>query len=175
MDRVEDGGVAWRRRLIPQLNKFGMRPIDPTDKPKAVDTIEDAGERQVRKEWKLAGEYGKFSNYMKGICRDDFRFVEIADLLIVYVEPDYTIGVGTWDETFWSNRMKKPTLVFNDVSKAKIPDWLFGRLPEEMLFGPMDDMVAYLEKIDKSGRDERHRRWLSFGVLDLFPEIINES
>jgi hypothetical protein len=170
MDRVNDGGIEWRRQLIPQLKEMGVKCIDPTNKPSCVGTPETPEERAMRRQWKLSGEYDKFVPHMKSIKRADMRFVAIADFIVGRIDVP-TFAVGTYDELFGGNREKKPILLFNDMTKEDMPDWLFSTVPHEHLFGPMDDLIEHLWNVNLPFKEgERHRRWFDFGVFDLWEE-----
>ena len=82
MDRVEDGGVEWRGRLEPELNKLGVVVFNPCNKAIPV-AIEDKASRSRRQKYKSAGSYNLAVNEMKEIRNVDLRMVDISDFIIV--------------------------------------------------------------------------------------------
>ena len=51
MDRVPDGGVAWREDITPKLKELGVGVLDPCKKPSEYAT-EDANTRELIEEYK---------------------------------------------------------------------------------------------------------------------------
>ena len=51
MDRVPDGGVGWRQEIHPTLKRFGIRVLDPCDKPINYASYGEVGEENKKGVW----------------------------------------------------------------------------------------------------------------------------
>ena len=169
IDRVADGGMSWRRDMATFLEDLGVIPLDPLNKPTRVG-LEDLERRDVRKTWKASGLYDQVADQMKLIRAIDLRLVDLAHFLIVNIDLDVHLA-GSYEELFWSNRQKRPVLLHVKQGKMECPDWLFGVLPHEHIFGSWEELKTYLVNID-SGLDTRHfKRWILFDYKSMVPKI----
>ena len=127
MDRVLDGGVAWRQDLKTSLKDLKILWLDPTRKPIDIG-VEDLENRALRQAAKRAGDFEFIRNQMKQIRPVDLRMVDICDFLIINIDLDVH-ACGTYEELYWGNRMKKPCVVRIAQGIEHTPDWLLGTLP----------------------------------------------
>jgi hypothetical protein len=160
MDRVTDGGIGWRRKLITTTKDLKILWLDPTRKPIDIG-VEDLENRAMRQAAKRAGDFEFIRNQMKQIRPVDLRMVDMSDFLVVNLDLEVA-SCGTWEELFWANRCKKPILVRIEQGIEHMPDWLFGTLPFEMMFSTWDEVSKYLRHIAHDPVIDRLNRWYFF-------------
>ena len=160
MDRVEDGGVGWRRSIASYLTDKNVTVLDPSDKPIDIG-IEDLENREARIKWKKSGEFDKVAECMKVIRNTDLRMVDLSDFLIVNLDLNVH-PCGTYEELFLANRQKKPIILRIEQGKKFVPDWLLGAIPHKMIFGSWNKVKNYLDLIDGGGFCSP--RWMFFNL-----------
>lgn len=163
MDRVADGGIGWRNKLTPQLNKLGVIVLDPCDKPVQGEGIEDAKIREIIRKHKNNGEYDLVKLLIQPIRQSDMRLVGRSDFLVVDLDLEHH-PCGTWEEIFWANREKKPILVKMAGGKSAAPHWLFGCLPHQHIFSEWDELISYLTNVANGTDTITYRRWVFFDM-----------
>lgn len=162
IDRAPDSGAGWRNQIKPLLiERFGLKVFDPLNKP-LKSFVEGDLNTKLRHEWKNKKKYKKLSHTMKAIRATDLRCCDLSHFIIAYLDIDI-YSCGTFEEIFLANRQKKPVLIWCKQGKKAIPDWLFGTLPHQMMFGSMKKLIKYLDKIDTSKEERIMNRWLLFG------------
>jgi hypothetical protein len=160
MDRVEDGGVEWRRQLRYQHDDLKIVWLDPTDKP--IDLgVEDNESRERRRQAKALGQYDTVTNEINPIRRVDLRMVDISDWLAVNIDLDVH-ACGTLEEVFLANRQKKPILVHIEQGKCNAPDWLFATIPHQLIFDNWFQMGDYIRHIANDPVIDTLNRWMFF-------------
>lgn len=169
MDRVLDGGVEWRQRLKEDLADLNVCWLDPTDKPIDIG-IEDLESREMRKHAKRIGDFDAVRDDMKIIRHVDLRMVDICDFMVVNLDMNIHAS-GTYEELFWANRMKKPIIVRVAQGKDSAPDWLYGTLPHQMIFGQWFCVYKYLRHIAQDSEVDHLGRWLFFD----FQKVIDDN
>lgn len=160
MDRVPDGGINWRNKITPHLENFGIKIINPCEKP-IYGVKEDDETRWWIDYYKETGQYSKIREKFGIIRNADLRCVDISDFLICHIDLDIH-ACGTYEEIVTANRQKKPVLIWCEQGKSKAPNWLFFMLPHEHIFGSFDNLVKYLETIDSCQEVKTLSRWLFF-------------
>lgn len=160
MDRAHDGGLGWRREATAWLHSRGVIVLDPTNKPIDIG-LEDVERREYRREKKLAGDYDSLARDLRVIRSVDLRMVDVSDFVIVNLDLD-VYACGTFEECFLANRQMKPVLIHVEQGKEHVPDWLLGTVPHQMIFSSWDDMLAYLDHIDRSPVVNAMKRWRFF-------------
>lgn len=171
IDRAPDDGRHWRQSITPKLLDRGIVVFDPLEKP-CQDAPEDPESRAVRRGWKSEGDYNRFSSWMKKIVAIDMRLVNTCDFVIAYLDLDVHT-CGTYDEIVRANDQKKPVLVWCKQGRAAVPDWLFGKLPHELFFDSMWDVLAYLDRIAFADEPPPHlNRWIFFEFAKLYPDQV---
>jgi hypothetical protein len=165
IDRESDGGHEWRDRLTPQLEKLGMVVMNPLKKPVSGNAaLENDDSRISRAKLKRDGKYDDFSDVMRAVRAYDLRMVDISDVLILRLTENMC---GSWEETFWANRLKRPIIVLcgDDMEIVDIPDWMWGVCPHELFFDDECDAIAYLKEINNSPNPDHMKRWVFFDKL----------
>lgn len=170
MDRALDGGVGWRKSLTPWLEDKGVVVLDPTDKP-ICHAKENEYERATRQAWKINGDWELLSEYVREIRTVDLRMVDVADFLIAWLDLEVFM-CGSFEEIFLANRMKKPVLIVCAQGKSLTPDWLFGTVPHQNIFGSIDEMKEYLIYIDEANEVDTLNRWVFFDQKKLYTPAV---
>jgi hypothetical protein len=156
MDRVADGGVRWREKITPLLNKMNVFVLDPCKKP--IDIKENTDTRKIINSYKETGQYDRIRKEFGYIRNSDLRCVDISDFIICHI--DMTVHMcGSYEEIVTANRQKKPILVWCEQGKEKAPNWLFFMIPHEHIFSTMDEMLNYLQDINLSTDKHKLKRW----------------
>ena len=161
IDRANDLGATWRSQIQFTLkNKFNVNVYNPLEKPIDIG-IEDSDSRKRRKILKKNKQFKELAEEIKLIRRVDLRMVDKSDFLICYIDLDVFM-CGTFEECSLANRQKKPVIVFCKQGVENIPDWLFGMLPYQLFFNNAEEVISYLESIDKGTNTEYLNRWMFF-------------
>jgi hypothetical protein len=160
MDRVADGGEAWRIALQKELCDLGIFWLDPTHKPIDIG-IEDSDNRAHVELLKAGGRFEEAGEAYKAVRHVDLRMVDIADFLVVNIDLDVH-ACGTYEELFLANRQKKPVLVRMEQGKPHTPNWLLATIPHRMIFSTWSCLSDYLRHVATSGAVNTHNRWAFF-------------
>lgn len=146
-----DGSADWRTPVKKTLlARFGLKVFDPAADPKQ-------GQREKIEAFKAAGRFDELAEVVHEFVRLDLAIVDRADFVIQHL-PYRVPTTGTVHEIINSNNAKKPTLLVCPQGKGKIPDWYFGFIPHEFMFGSWDDLYTYLQDVD-DGKHQHNNRW----------------
>ena len=168
MDRVEDGGAVWRGAITPLLKDMGVGVLDPCKKPTQF-AQEDCGFREQIASLKEENNFDEVKSLMRDIAAIDLRMVDIAHFVIMYMDLDVHL-CGSYHEAFVSIQQKKPLLVMCKQGKAKCPNWLFGVMPHEHMFGAWDSLLEYLNNVNKGKDTKDYNRWRFFDFEKIYSE-----
>jgi hypothetical protein len=160
MDKAKDGGVGWRRQITPFLKNLGIKVFDPCDKHIDIG-LENVENRQYRDNLKTTGQYEQLSLEVHTLRMVDLRMCDYSDFIIVNLDLDI-LSCGTYEEIFWSNRLKRPIIIHCPQGKNEIPDWLFGTLDHRLFFDNWEDIRKYIEEVNSGTVLYPERRWLFF-------------
>jgi hypothetical protein len=160
MDRVPDGGIQWREKITPLLEKMNVNVINPCNKP-IYSVIEDEETRKNIDNLKNLEQYDTIRQTYGNIRNADLRCVDISDFIVCHI--DISIhACGTYEEIVTANRQKKPVLIWCEQGKKYAPNWLFFMLPHEHIFGTMEELLNYLKYIDTIQDTSNLNRWFFF-------------
>ena len=173
MDRALDHGVGWRRDITPFLDKLGIVVLDPTRKPISIG-LEGIEDRNRRRHLKEIGQWETLAKEIKLLRVVDLRMVDMSDFLIVNIDPEVH-ACGTYEEAFWGNRLKNPTLIHIEGGKKQVPDWLVGTFPHCHLFGSWDEIKTYLYLVHTAPECDTLRRWMFFDYTQMVPKVTVEE
>jgi hypothetical protein len=164
MEDVPDGGIQWRERITPWLNRRGVIVFNPCNKPCDVGS-EKPEDRQKRAHFLKEGRYDEFIESCGDLRPIDLRMVDITDFLIVSIDTDVH-ACGTYEEVSWANRCKKPMIVHVKGGKQNIPPWLLLMLKDAhvMVFGTWDEVKEYLDYVNDAPEVETMKRWVFFDL-----------
>lgn len=166
MDRVPDGGVAWRKHLTPKLKEIGIGVFDPCDKPSSFGS-EDVDTRKVINNLKRVGDYDSVTRIMKPICAIDMRMVDIAHFLIMNLDVDKHL-CGSYHEAFVAVGQKKPVIIRCEQGKENLPNWMFGVVPHSMVFSTWSEILEYLHHVNEDDDVEHLNRWRFFDFSKVY-------
>ena len=160
MDRVSDGGTAWRKKITPILQALNITVIDPCDKP-INGVVENDDTRHWIEYYKETEQYQKIRENFGIIRNADLRCVDISDFVIAHVNLDVHM-CGSYEEIVTANSQKKPVLIWCEQGKKNAPNWLFFMLPHEHIFNSLDEIFDYLDKINTESDISKLKRWFFF-------------
>lgn len=162
IDHAQDDGVGWRDMMKPFLRNKGMLTLDPCDKPINYASYGEVGEEKTKMmELKKLGRFYELSEQMKAICHVDLRMTDVADCVIVYINPDIPM-CGTIHELVNSLQQRKPTLVVVEGGKKNAPNWLFGIMDFNFMFDSFDDLKDFMGLVDEAAFSPDLTRWVFF-------------
>ena len=103
--------------------------------------------------------YEELRRQMKAIVRKDLRSVDVSDFVVGYLPKDIKT-TGTIHEIIQSDNQKKPTLLVCPDGIDNLPAWFFGIIPIEYMFNSIENLIDYLNEIDKADIEEiEDDRW----------------
>jgi len=155
---VKDFGVGWRDDFIMKSDHLNLDIINPCNKPSnCTAEVGRSGERTVDR-LRRQRKWSELQRFVKGFRREDLRFTDLADFLILYINPSIHM-CGSYDEAFNAERQKKPLFAICEGGIEKLPTWLFGVFSTNEVFDNVDQCIAHLEKLN-DGRIELDDRWV---------------
>lgn len=147
MEYSKDGGEGWRKVITPELEGMGMVVMDPTNRPLRLSYAETASEELATlKRLRSEGDFDTLIRYTKEIVHQDLRMVDVADLLIVFINANVPT-VGTIDEFVTASNQKKPILLFCEQGPRELPIWFWGRIGDDHAKVICEDLAAVVEKL----------------------------
>tara|TARA_R110002020_G_scaffold194354_6_gene395114 strand:+ start:4781 stop:5284 length:504 start_codon:yes stop_codon:yes gene_type:complete len=160
MDRVPDGGVGWRVHISKKLQEMGIGVLNPCDKPTSF-AKEDAFFRDRIERFKKSNNFESVKSEMRDIAAIDLRMVDIAHFVIMDIDIDVHM-CGSYHEAFVAVAQKKPLLIMCQQGKQNVPNWLFGVVPHEHMFGSWSELIEYIHHINEDEEVEDLNRWRFF-------------
>jgi len=160
MDRVPDGGKAWRDKISPILEKLGVVVLNPC-KHIIHGIHENEDTRKNIDFLKRNGMFDELKNTYSKVRNADLRCVDICDFIIAHIDLS-THACGTYEEIVTANRQKKPVLIWCEQGKINAPNWLFFMLPHDNIFNSMEEIIVYLQTINSVKDTSTLKRWLFF-------------
>ncbi len=163
IDYAPDLGVGWREEIIRKSKEanLGIRYIDPCNKPAGCTQEVEDGVRLVDK-FRKNGQWEEMRQFVKGFRREDLRFTDIVDFLIIKVDPDVHM-CGSYDELFLAERQRKPIFCIIEDGIERLPTWLFGVFHLENIFTSVDECIEHLKKLDAMPPEELDSCWVLIG------------
>jgi hypothetical protein len=163
IDYAPDLGVGWRAELIEKAHaaKLGVRFIDPCNKPTGCTQEVEDGVRLVDK-YRQEGRWEEMRQFVKGFRREDLRFTDIADFLIIKVDRNVHM-CGSYDELFLAERQRKPIFCIIEGGIEELPTWLFGVFHLENIFTSVDECIDHLKVLDSTPLEDLDSCWVLIG------------
>uniref|UniRef100_A0A6M3JIM2 Uncharacterized protein n=1 Tax=viral metagenome TaxID=1070528 RepID=A0A6M3JIM2_9ZZZZ len=152
--------TTWRGLVKHSLSDLKICWLDPTCKP-TTEAIETPETFKLLKQLRAMGDYDGVEKIMHPIRCVDLRMTDIADFLIVRIDPEVPT-FGTHEEIANANRQKKPILVTIEGGKKKTPFWILGMIPHQMVFDNLSEIFAYLRAISSGYDVHPMDRWCFF-------------
>lgn len=150
-------GRSIRSHLTEELGKYGITVYDHYHKPFVNSVDEDENVRANFKVWLENGEYDKLAE-RKSIRTFDLKLIDISDFIIIMFDPT-VLTVGTWEEFFWANRLKKPIFFVNTKGKKTTPYWIFWTIPHKYIYSSVEEMLTTINDIDSGKHSLDSERW----------------
>lgn len=160
MQFAKDSGIAWRKRFIVQTEHLGLEIMDPTNKPIPC-TSEIGNEKETMEYLRDHEKWEELKTFVKKFRREDLRFCDLADFLVVAIDPSIHT-MGTLDEVYTAERQKKPILCIIEGGKKKLPFWGFAVFRTNEIFESVEECIEYLNGID-NGSIPMDDRWVLVG------------
>jgi len=159
IDYAPDLGVGWREEFIEKAEavNLGLRVMNPCDKPTGCTQEIEDGVRLVEK-YREEERWEEMRSFVKGFRREDLRFTDIADFIVIKVDRD-THMCGSYDELFVAERQRKPLFCIIEGGIKELPTWLFGVFRLENIFSNVDECIERLVELDNQ-QEELDRCWV---------------
>jgi hypothetical protein len=149
IDYAPDLGVGWRNEFIRLSKQSGLllSIIDPCNKP-APFIHEINNEHLSVETFRKEKRWADLQAFVKGFRRQDLRFTDIADFLVIYVNKNVHM-CGSYNELFVAEMQKKPIFCIVEGGLEKMPTWLFGVFRLENVFNSVEECVSHLSRLNK--------------------------
>ena len=151
-------GSSWRDMVQLELSKMGIVVFNPYNHPFVNSSQENNDVRKKINELVKLKKYDEASEIVKRVRSEDLRCVDICDFCFVYIDPKYPT-VGSWEEVFWANRMKKPIFFCVNGGLDNLPIWLLGTIPYKYVYSNIYDALEVLKKINSGEKELDSERW----------------
>jgi hypothetical protein len=149
---------TWRNQVTKAFNEMNIRCYDPLNKPFILDFDETPAFRANMIKWRDEGKYDKLSKHMKQIRISDLSLVDKSDFLICYIDLD-VLTIGSWEEFFQANKLKRPIFLIIKQGKKKCPTWIFGTIPHKYIYDSIEQAVDMIRAIDAGKKPIDSDRW----------------
>jgi len=161
IDRAEDDGVQWRKDLkeLCSIKKLGINFLDPTDKPVHIGQ-EIGEEKQKVKRLMKEEKFQEAKEIVTKIRHYDLRMVDMSNFVIAFIDLN-TFMCGSFDEIFTAERQQKPVLILIKQKRTDLPAWLISFIKPEEVFENVEDLVNYLDSLNKKEK-KMDNRWVKF-------------
>ena len=106
IDKAKDFGVGWRQEFKLKAKHLNLAIIDPCNKPVSF-VHEIQGDIRATTVLRNEKKWQELRDFVKKFRREDLRFTDISDFLVVYIDPDVPM-YGTLDELYTAEDQKKP-------------------------------------------------------------------
>jgi hypothetical protein len=161
MDDVPDRGFEWRQDIKYFLWKKNIGVLDPCQKPLLNGTDEDEVYYNEINQLKESGDYQATHEKMRPVAAEDYRMVDKADALILYIDRDAHM-CGSYHENCMAAYQRKPVIVCCKQGIKAIPNWIFSVCRHEMFFSTLADTKRYIDHVCFSKDVETYNRWRFF-------------
>lgn len=151
-------GRTWRSIVTEELKKIGITCFDPYNNPFVCGIDETEQSQEKRLTLIEQGNYDEVSTQMRSVRSHDLCCVDYSEFIIAYIDPQ-KVTVGSWEELFWANRLKRPIFLVVEGGKKKCPLWLFGTLPHKYIYNSFEEVVDVLCKINNGEKEIDSNRW----------------
>ncbi len=149
--------LDWRSIITKEFNKLGIVCLDPTIPVFENQVYESAEDREMLKEKRAIGDFKFLHEYMVQVIRKDLREIDIADFIIVNLEPSKPT-YGTIHEIVVSSQQRKPIICIVPDRKS-MPLWLIGLLNMDFVFESIEEVVNYINAVDSGAVEIDSKYW----------------
>lgn len=153
-----ENGRAWRDKVTKELSKIGIIVLDPYNKPFCSIFPEDEQTRNNLLQKMENEEYDEISKHMSSVVAQDFRCVDLSDIIIAYVNPKVA-SWGSASELTLAASQKKVTFIAIEGGKKNCPLWLMGLFKHKYFYNSIDEVIDTIKKIDLGEKEIDNERW----------------
>lgn len=155
-----DGGPI-REFFSNELNKFGIVVYDHFRKPFIDKSVDETNGLTLKfKEWISNGQLDEVAKY-RNIRAYDLSLVERSDFIIFHFIPG-VVTVGSWEEFFLANSIKRPIFFITEGGKQHTPVWVTWTIPSKYIYNSKEEVVEMIKKIDNKEIIIDSNRWRLF-------------
>ena len=174
MDDVADRGVGWRKHMKEFLWSLEIGVLCPCDKPIAGAVNEDDAYFDEINKLKAAGDHQGVHEKMRPVAADDYRMVDKADALILYIDRDAHM-CGSYHENCMASYQRKPVIVCCKQGVSEIPNWLWSVCRHEMFFDNWNNVKQYIRKVCSDYYVDTYNRWRFFDHNKIFGRVASHE
>lgn len=147
----------WREDFTKELDKLGVKTLNPT-RPMFHEQYHESEEmRQSFKEMRKQGKWEELHDIMQQIIRRDLRAVDLSTFMIVKLEPSKST-FGTTHEIVKASEQRKPMLFILE-EKSQMPLWLVGLVDMDLVFETQEQLFSKLEKLNSGEESMDTKYW----------------
>ena len=147
----------WRENFTKELDKFGVKTLNPT-RPMFHEQYHESEEmRRNFKKMREQGLWEELHDIMQQIIRRDLRAVDLSTFMIVKLEPNLPT-FGTTHEIVKASEQRKPML-FIIEDKSEMPLWLVGLVNMDLVFETKEELFDKLSKLDSGEEVMDNKYW----------------
>ena len=146
---VSDDGAGWRDTITPDLEKLGIKVLDPCKKT-TRGVMDEIGEDKKRfREMIKAEDWQSVKEQFWPIVRHDLRCVDHCDFMIVNYDTSVPM-VGTIHEMVVAQSQKKVVLLKYDYKQLDdFNPWLATFIKAHHFFSEWVGLFAYLDSVNQ--------------------------
>lgn len=172
MEKAKDSGLGWRKQATVVLNGLGVVVLDPTNRPCRLSYANSASEElNLLKQLRQDRNFDMVAKYAQEIVHQDLRMVDVADFLLISIDPSVPT-VGTIDEFVTASNQRKPIFLSCEQGIAAAPLWLFGRVGRDWrksMYENINDALVAIRTIATCPDEELdalidRKKWLFLGL-----------
>lgn len=157
MEEDLNSGRNLRKRVKENLATIGINIWDHYSRP-FVDEIEESEiTHDYLNECRKSGRFDEITK-LKAIRGQDLRLVDTADFIICVFEKK-TFSVGTWNEFFVADQLKKPIFFVWGEGKQKCPFWIFWTIPHSYIYSSVEECLETIREINNGKIKIDSKRW----------------
>lgn len=153
INRAEDGGKLWRRKLAPFLREhLGHRVYDTTEDAMTSLTEDEAANYRA---WQTT-DLDRFRRVVRRIIAFNLELIENrADYVICYLEPAATHDSATPAALTAAYRKGIPVYLVTPLPVEAVDGWVLGC--SDQVFATIEDLKDYLAS--RFSRDKQTQLW----------------
>ena len=158
MESEKDCGRSWRLDIQDKLKDLGINWFDPCQKHFIKDIQEVDGAQDELKMLRAAHRYDELEEKMRIIRIYDLSLVDKSDFLIFHYD-NTKITVGSFEEFFVGNSIKRPIFVIAVNGVDQLPYWFFACMSNKYFYNSIDEAIDMLKAIDSGDKEIDSNRW----------------
>ncbi len=167
MDDAKDRGKNWRDDISAFLWSKNIGVLSPHNKAIFNSQNEDDFYFWEINNLKKQGKFQEVHDKMKSVAADDYRMVDKADALILYIDRT-THMCGSYHENCMAAYQRKPVIVCCIQGIENIPNWIYSICRHEMFFHNMRQVKEYINFVCHSDNVPTYNRWRFFDYDRIF-------